>query len=76
MRQAREPETMRFSSPPDLTDTRACRLIIPIPAAVSDPDHARPLALATALACWSGWGCSPTPVTGEADDTPWPAPAR
>ncbi|HZD69753.1 MAG TPA: transposase family protein [Actinomycetes bacterium] len=41
----REPETMRFSSPHDLTDTRACRPIIPIPAAVADPDHARPLAV-------------------------------
>src|SRR5215212_78896 len=31
VRQAREPETMRFSSPHDLTDTRACRPIIPHP---------------------------------------------
>jgi hypothetical protein len=26
---------------------------------------------ATALACWSGWPCCPTPVTGEDDDIPW-----
>jgi hypothetical protein len=35
---------MRFSSPHDLTDTRACRPIIPI-LAVTDPDHGRPLAV-------------------------------
>jgi hypothetical protein len=45
VRQAREPQSMRFSSPHDLTDTRACRPIIPIPAAVTDPDDARPLAV-------------------------------
>jgi hypothetical protein len=31
VKQARESETMRFSSPHDLTDTRACRPIIPHP---------------------------------------------
>ena len=28
---------------------------------------------ATALACWNGWRCCPTHVTGGADGTPWPA---
>jgi hypothetical protein len=36
---------MRSASPHDLTDTRACRPIIPHPAAAADPDHARPLAV-------------------------------
>jgi hypothetical protein len=36
---------MRSASPHDLTDTRACRPIIPHPAAVTDPDHSRPLAV-------------------------------
>ncbi len=40
---------MRFSSPHALTDTRACRPIIPIPAAVADPDYARPLAVGECL---------------------------
>ena len=42
VRQAGEPETMGFSSPHDLTDTRVCRPIIPHPAAVTAPDHAQP----------------------------------
>src|SRR6266545_6194820 len=45
VRSAGESETMRFSSPHDLTDHRACRPVIPIPAPVTDPDHAGPLAL-------------------------------
>ena len=40
---------MGFSSPHALTDTRACRPIIPIPAAVADPNHARPLAVGECL---------------------------
>jgi hypothetical protein len=54
VRQAPERETMRISSPHDLIDTRACRHIIPIPAAITDPDHARPLAVGENPACWSG----------------------
>ena len=36
---------MRFSSPQDLTDTVPADRSSPIPAAVTDPDHARPLAV-------------------------------
>jgi hypothetical protein len=73
VRQAREPETMRFSSPHDLTDTRACRPIIPIPAAVTDPNHTRPLAVGDCPGLLERMAMLPTPVTGGADDIPWPA---
>jgi len=36
---------MRFSSPHDLTDTGAAARSSPIPAAATDPDHGRPLAV-------------------------------
>jgi hypothetical protein len=45
VRQARESETMRFSSPQDLTDHHACCPIFSIPTTVTDPDHARLLAV-------------------------------
>ena len=42
VRQAREPETMRCSSPHDLTDTRACRPIIPHPRRRHRPQPSMP----------------------------------
>ena len=42
MRQAWEPETMRCSSPHDLTDTPACRPIIPHPRRRHRPQPSRP----------------------------------
>jgi hypothetical protein len=64
---------MRFSSPHDLTDTRACRPIIPIPAAVTDPEHASTLALRACPGLLERLAMIPDLVTGGADDTPWPA---
>ena len=62
---------MRFSSPHDLTDTRACRPIIPISAA-TDPDHARPLALRGCPGLLERLAMIPDPRDRWAGGTPWP----
>jgi hypothetical protein len=45
----------------------------PIPAAVTHPDHARPLVVGECAGLLERLAMLPDPVTGGDDDIPWPA---
>ena len=71
MRQARDSEIMRLSQPMTSTEDRACRPIIPIPAATPTLAAATRSTCVHAPSCLRVWPQSPTHATGEGDDTPW-----